>query len=533
MKKELLLMMLPAMAIGHTQAEAKAKKVDTSRPNIIFILADDMGYGDVSGLNENSKINTPNLDRMVDNGVSFSDAHTSSAVSTPSRYGIMTGRYNWRSRLKSSVIGGYSRHLIPSTRTTMASLLKRADYNTACIGKWHLGWDWHIDGDDFDEAEMDTNRGWSAEAQIDYTKPIKNGPTELGFDYLFGFCGSLDMAPYVWVENDMPTAVPDHVTVGENGDFWRKGPTSPDFVHDEVLPTLTDKTIEYIQQVGKKKDPFFIYLPYPAPHTPILPTEAWSGKSQTNKYGDFVMFLDSEVGRILDVLEQMGIDDNTIVVFTADNGCSTTANFSELHALDHYPSYIWRGNKADLFEGGHRVPCMVQWPAVIEGGKLSNQTICLTDFFATFAEITGLEVAATEGEDSFSILKTFEDTSYSTPIRDALIHHSISGEFSIRVGDWKLLASPSSGGWSAPNPKHPSVVNGLLPAVQLYNLVDDPGEKNNLEAEYPEKVAEMFELLRKQIGDGRSTPGSLQSNEVRYPWTQLDPVFNYTTKKDE
>ncbi len=524
MKKELIFLALPALAAGISPAAGKGK--EAQKPNIIFILADDMGYGDVSGLNENSKIQTPNLDKMINQGAYFSDAHTSSSVSTPSRYGVLTGRYNWRSRLKSGVIGGYSKHLIPSTRTTMASLLKRANYNTACIGKWHLGWDWHFSKEPNDQAELDTNRGLPEGAEIDYTKPITNGPTALGFDYLFAFSGSLDMAPYVWVENDMATAIPDHITVGENGDFWRKGPTSPDFVHDEVLPTLTDKTIEYIKKVGKKRDPFFVYLPYPAPHTPILPTDKWIGVSKTNKYGDYVMYLDSEVGRILATLEEMGIDDNTLVVFTADNGCSTTANFKELHALGHFPSYIFRGNKADLFEGGHRVPCLVQWPAVIEAGTHSDQTICLTDFFSTFADITSLDVAPTEGEDSYSILPALEDMKgCETPIRDAIIHHSINGDFSIRCGEWKLLACPSSGGWSAPNPRHKSVVNGLLPSVQLYNLKNDPGEIANLAAQYPEKVEEMFELLRKQIGDGRSTPGLLQSNEVRYPWTQLDQIF--------
>ncbi len=523
MKKQLLLCALPATLVAHGSPVVKGD--DTSRPNIIFILADDMGYGDVSGLNEESKIHTPNLDKMIDRGLYFSDAHTSSSVSTPSRYGVLTGRYNWRSRLKSNVIGGYSRHLIPATRTTMASLLKRANYNTACIGKWHLGWDWHFTKEPENQAELDTNRGLPEGAEIDYTQPITNGPTSLGFDYLFGFSGSLDMAPYVWVENDMPTALPDHITVGENGDFWRKGPTAPDFVHDQVLPTLTDKAIEYIQKMGKKKDPFFIYLPYPAPHTPILPTEKWSGVSQTNKYGDFVMFLDSEVGRLVAALEEMDIDENTLIVFTADNGCSTTANFGELRELGHFPSYIYRGNKADLFEGGHRVPCLVQWPAVIEGGTRTDQTICLTDFFSTFADITGVEVAPNEGEDSFSVLSALEEPELESPIRDAIIHHSIAGEFSIRCGEWKLLASASSGGWSAPNPSHKSVKAGLLPPFQLYNLSDDPAESVNLAAQYPEMVEEMLVLLRKQIGDGRSTPGLLQSNEVRAPWTQLNYIF--------
>ncbi|MFR9602673.1 MAG: arylsulfatase [Rikenellaceae bacterium] len=520
MKKELLFLALPAVVAGHATAEAKGK--ESKNPNIIFILADDMGYGDVSGLNENSKIHTPNLDKMISNGAYFSDAHTSSSVSTPSRYSILTGRYNWRSTLKQGVLSGYSRHLIPTYRTTMASMLKRANYNTGCVGKWHLGWDWHY-------TEQPTNiDNLSADDKgvIDYSVPIQNGPTALGFDYFFGIAGSLDMPPYVYVQNDMVTAAPDHEFDGWSGfAFCRKGPTGPDFVHEEVLPTFTDKAIEFVKDNGKKKDPFFLYLPYPAPHTPILPTEKWMGVSKTNQYGDFVMYLDHEVGRILTTLEEMGIDDNTIVVFTTDNGCSTTARFSELWELGHYPSYIYRGNKADLFEGGHRVPCLVQWPAVIEAGSRSDQTVCMTDFFSTFADIAGLDVADEEGEDSYSLLSAFKDPSCQTPIRDAIIHHSITGEFSIRVGDWKLLASPSSGGWSAPRPNNAEALVGL-PPIQLYNLKSDPAEKFNLQDQYPEKVAEMFTLLRKQVSDGRSTPGELQSNEVRSPWHHLDKVFS-------
>ncbi len=520
MKKELLFLMLPAVAASSTAVEAKSKV--QKNPNIIFILADDMGYGDVSGLNENSKIQTPNLDKMINQGTYFSDAHTSSSVSTPSRYSILTGRYNWRSRLKQGVLSGYSRHLIPDSRTTMASMLKRANYTTGCIGKWHLGWDWNYTEQptDIDNLSAD-NKG-----VIDYSKPIQNGPTSLGFDYFYGIAGSLDMPPYVWVHNDKATAAPDHEFEGWSGfAFCRKGPTGPDFVHDEVLPTLTDKAIEFVQKEGKGKNPFFLYLPYPAPHTPILPTEEWLGKSNTNQYGDFVMFVDHEVGRIMTALEKMGIDDNTLIVFTTDNGCSTTARFEQLWALGHYPSYIYRGNKADLFEGGHRVPCLVQWPAGIEAGSRSDQTICMTDFFSTFADIAGVDITDSEGEDSYSVLPALKNMDQETPIRDAIIHHSITGEFSIRVGEWKLLASSSSGGWSAPRPTHKSVVDGLLPSVQLYNLQSDPGETTNVASKHPDKVEEMFTLLRKQISDGRSTPGELQSNEVRSPWHHLDKVF--------
>lgn len=481
---------------------AGEKKVEN--PNIIFILADDMGYGDVSSLNENSKIHTPHIDRMAGQGVVFTDAHSSSSVSTPTRYGVLTGRYNWRSTLKRGVLNGYSRPLIPKERRTIASILKEQNYETACIGKWHLGWNW--------------NNIEAGQENVDFSKPITHGPTNLGFDYYYGISASLDMPPYVYVENDKVTALPDRITVdkGEQS-WWREGPTGADFDHHTTLSHLVDKAVNYIGDKANGDNPFFLYLPLPAPHTPILPSEAFRGKSGLNPYGDFVMEVDYMVGRIAEALGKNGISENTILVFTADNGCSPEAKFDVLQEKGHYPSYIYRGHKADLFDGGHRIPCIVQWPAKIKPHTI-NQTVCLTDFLATFATIAGYELKENEGEDSYNLLSLFVNEDEKEVIREATVHHSINGEFTIRKGDWKLLLSPSSGGWSYPRPNRDTAVIETLPKVQLYNMKTDPAETQNVYADHKEIVKELTALMISYVRNGRSTPGIPQKNEGPEHW---------------
>lgn len=479
-------------------------------PNIIFILADDMGYGDVSYMDPNSKIKTKNLDRMASEGVVFTDAHSSSSVSTPTRYGILTGRYNWRSTMKQSVLNGYSKALIAPGRETLASMLKKQGYATAGIGKWHLGWDWNnID------AGIDS---------VDFSKPVANGPTTRGFDYYYGFCGSLDMSPYVYIENDMPTSLPDRVTENKGKySWWRKGPTGADFVHEEVLPNLIDRACSYVKEKASSEQPYFLYLPLPAPHTPILPVEEFRGKSGLGEYGDFVLMVDAMVGRVLQAVKESGEDENTIVVFTTDNGCSPAAGIPELIAQGHYPNSIYRGHKADLFDGGHRVPCIMRWPGGAKPHRV-DQTVCLTDFYATFAALNGYTLDDTEGEDSYNLLPAIASETGVAPIREATVHHSIAGQFTIRRGEWKLLLSPSSGGWSAPKPND-STALASLPPVQLYNMKTDPSEQKNVEAQHPEKVAELRSLLVKYVEEGRSTPGKPQKNDGDYPWKQLNDVF--------
>jgi arylsulfatase A len=478
----------------------------TTKPNIIFILADDMGYGDVGAFNKEAKIKTPGLDRLASGGMRFTDAHTSSSVCTPTRYGIMTGRYNWRSKLKSSVLGGASPALIKMEHSTIASILKKSGYSTAFIGKWHLGWNFAKDD----------------KGKIDFSQEVTHTPNDLGFDYAYGHCGSLDMAPYVYVENGRITAIPTEITVNTGKySWWRKGLTAPDFVHEDVTPNFFRRGIKYIREQAKADKPFFLYLPLPSPHTPILPTEEWQGKSGLNPYGDFVMMVDDHINQLLNAVQKAGIEDNTLIMFGTDNGCSPAAKIEELIAGGHYPHGIYRGHKADIFEGGHRIPFIAKWPKVINAGTQNHQTICTTDLMATFADIANYPLQDKEAEDSYSLLPLFQGKTIKGNFREATVHHSINGSFAIRKGDWKLAMCPGSGGWSFPRPGRDKVELAKLPPIQLYNLKDDPSEQSNLQAKHPEKVKELQALLSRYVLNGRSTPGAPQQNEGGKLWKQL------------
>lgn len=494
----LILLLLPALSSSPTKLQAQ-------KPNIIFILADDMGYGDVSCFNENSKIITPFIDKLASEGVMFTDAHTSSSVCTPTRYGILTGRYNWRSTLKQGVLGGYSKALIPAARQTIAGFLKEAGYKTAGIGKWHLGWGW---------ANVEAGND-----SVDFSQKVDNGPITRGFDYFYGFNGSLDMPPYVWVENDRPTMVPTKMTVDTGKQsWWREGLTSDDFSHEQVLPDITQKTVQFINENAGRRQPFFLYMPLPAPHTPILPTEQFQGKSGLeNPYGDFVIMVDWVVGQVMNVLEQKGIAENTVFIFTTDNGCSPEADFNQLATKGHDPSYVFRGHKADIFEGGHHVPFVVRWPAKVKPGK-TGQLLCTTDLFATVADIIGKELPDSVAEDSYSFLPALNVKSASEP-RKSIVHHSINGSFAYRKGDWKVIFCPGSGGWSDPKPGSERIED--LPVVQLYNLKDDIGEERNLQDENKELVEKYRSELATIVKNGRSTRGEVQKNDGPEFWPQL------------
>lgn len=505
-------MYITHQVFGIASAEDSATKQDmmTRTPNIVYILADDMGYGDLSYLNPDSKIRTRHLDRMAEEGMAFTDAHASSAVCTPSRYSILTGRYNWRSRLKQGVLFGYDPHLIEPGRTTVASHLKAQGYHTAMIGKWHLGWDW---------ATTDGRPAEKDGSNVDFAGPVAGGPGDCGFDYSYGHCGSLDMPPYVYVENGRVTAPPDRETE-DKGKFtwWRKGPTGADFEHADVLPNFTRRGVRYIEERAAGGDPFFLYFTIPAPHTPILPTPDFQGKSGTNPYGDFCMMVDDVAGQIVDALERAGVADNTILVFTSDNGCSPQADFDELAGFGHNPSYVFRGHKADIYEGGHRIPLLVKWPEEIAAGSVSDETVCLVDLLATCADLLGAELPDHAGEDSVSNLPVWRGRPMDRSLREATIHHSIDGSFSIRKGKWKLEMCPGSGGWSDPRPGE--ACEGL-PPIQLYDLDADIGERTNLYAEHPEVVEELKTLLTRYVETGRSTPGAPRENCGGPGWEQL------------
>jgi arylsulfatase A-like enzyme len=498
-----------------------------ARPNIVFILCDDLGYGDVQCLNRAGKIPTPNIDKLAGEGMIFTDAHSSSAVCSPTRYGILTGRYNWRSRLQSGVLGGMSPALIEPGRLTVASLLKQHGYHTAVIGKWHVGMDWPMkpDAKPFPDQSEKEERGW----QADFSKPIRHGPNSVGFDYFFGISASLDMVPYTFIENDRVVTIPTvdkffPMMAGRTNKLTRRGPAAGDFEAEDVLPELTQRAVAYVKeraadaQIGK---PFFLYLPLNSPHTPIVPTKEWRGRSGLNPYADFVMQTDAAVGEVLAALDQNSLATNTLVIFTSDNGCSPEADFQQLAARGHDPSAKFRGTKADIFEGGHRVPFIARWPRRVKAGSATDQIICLNDFMATCAEIIGARLPDNAAEDSVSLLPVLLGT-MKAPIHEAVVHHSINGSFAIRQGDWKLVICSSSGGWSAPKPGTPAAKK--LPPSQLYDLSRAIGETNNVASANPQVVARLTRLLEKHVHDGRSTPGPRQTNTVPVKIRKQEPA---------
>ncbi|MDP6556107.1 MAG: arylsulfatase [Pirellulaceae bacterium] len=467
-------------------------------PNIVYILADDLGYGDLS--HAGGKAPTPHCDRLAREGLRFTDAHTTSSVCTPTRYGILTGRYNWRSRLKKSVFfNPHEQPLIPASRPTVASLLKQQGYHTACIGKWHLGIGWKFLEQPPKLTSDQKGQGWD----IDYAQSAVT-PTSVGFDYFYGIQASLDMAPYVYIENDR-AVTPATVTKA----FHRPGAASADFEAVDCLTQWAEHSVAYINQraQAKERQPFFLYLPLTSPHTPIVPSKAWQGKSGFGSYGDFLMETDWVVGEVLQALDRNNLTKDTLVIFTADNGCSPAAKIPQLIKSGHKPNGDWRGHKADIYEGGHRVPFIVRWPGHVTAASSSDRTLCTTDMFATAAAIVGQPNTA---EDSISFLPTLLGQDQDD--RGITIHHSINGSFAIRQGNWKLCLCPGSGGWSAPRP-NVALKDRKLPPVQLFNLETDPAERANVQEKHPDVVEELVGLLANAINNGRTTPGPRLEND--------------------
>lgn len=499
------------------------------RPNIVVILCDDLGYGDVKANNPACKIATPHMDRIAREGMRFTDAHTSSSVCSPTRYGLLTGRYNWRTKLQSGVLGGLSPRLIEQGRETLASLLKARGYHTAAIGKWHLGMDWvKLPGKTVSELSVETP---AQVHNVDYAQPIANGPTSVGFDRFFGISASLDMVPYTYIANDRVTALPTAEKTWPLHPGYapecRVGPAAPGFEVEDVLPTLARKAVEYVEERARTREPFFLYLPLNAPHTPIAPTKQWQGKSGLNLYADFVMETDWAVGEVLAALDRAGIAQDTLLVFTSDNGCSPSAKIDVLAEKGHAVSGPLRGHKADVFDGGHRVPFFVRWPAKVKAG-VTEQLVCLTDIFATCAEAVGATVAPTAGEDSFSFMGNLRGSGKSA--RESVVHHTITGAFAIRQGSWKLALCPGSGGWS--DPRDPEAVRLGLPDTQLFRIGEgDIAEQKNVAAENPEVVTRLTKLLERIVADGRSTPGARQQNAVAVELRKPIPAGAGAAKK--
>ena len=495
-------------------------------PNILIILADDLGYGDVQCFNpERGKIPTPQLDGLAAQGMRFTDAHSSSSVCSPSRYTLLTGRYHWRTRLQSGIINLWERPLIVPDRLTLAGLAKKRGYQTVCIGKWHLGWDWPISkgqrrffqgfgrqaggGGVQTTVTAEHRAAWRAA----FLQPIGGGPITRGFDQYYGV-DVPNWPPYCFIENDRTVGIPAALlptALLRNNLASLQGPALEEWRLEAVLPTLINRTVEQIARHAQAKQPFLIYLPLTSPHTPLAVNEAWRGKSGLGAYADFVMETDAALGRVLSALQEYGAAENTLVVFTSDNGCAPYSGVPAMEKKGHFPSAQFRGYKGDIWEGGHRVPLIVRWPGVIAPGSLCTQTVGQADLMATLADILGLALPANAGEDSVSLWPLFRG--HNKPIHDACVHHSSTGQFAIRQGKWKLIFCPGSGGpWT--EPKDAAATAQGLPPIQLYDLEADPGERQNLQDQHPDVVARLTQLMGKLISDGRSTPGPKQHNDV-------------------
>ena len=431
-------------------------------PNILLILVDDMGYGDAGCYNPKSKIRTPHIDRLAREGMRFTDAHAPGPLCHPSRYGLMTGRYPFRT----DVSVWPTQPLVDRGQMTIASLLRDQGYDTAMVGKWHLGF-----------------------RENGYDQPLPGGPLDCGFGSFFGLRASTDIPPYFYIRGDRAVTPPTGY-IAENhsdgwsptqGAFWREGGIAPDLELKDVLPKFTDEACGIIQ-AHAGRNPWMLYLAYPAPHTPWLPSAEFAGKSGAGMYGDFVMMVDAQIGRVLNLLDETRMTRDTLVIFTSDNG--PVWNPKDVAKSDHDAAGGLRGMKGDAWEGGHRMPFIVRWPGRVKAGTVTAQTICFTDLLATFADIRAKPLPEGAGPDSFSILPVLEGRQpEDQPVRGPIVMQAGSAPtMMIRSGDWKLINRLGSGGFSDPKTIQPDPGG---PAGQLYNLRDDPAEMNNLYQQHP------------------------------------------------
>ena len=452
-----------------------------SKPNIVLIYTDDQGYGDVSALNPEAKFKTPNIDRLAAEGMTFTDGHSADTVCTPSRYALLTGRYCWRTRLKRGVLGAEAECLIRDDEVTLASFLKSQGYQTAMIGKWHLGMDF--------AGDKGKNRDWS--------KPFSDGPIEKGFDRFFGIPASMNYgvlayldqnriteSPVLWTKKKPGRVVhdpasytisPPYQTMPYEGEFGKSLEVAPGFVDQEVLKIFTEKAVQWLQGAAKNDQPFFLYLPYTSPHKPVVPLKEFQGKSKCGAYGDFMVETDHRVGQILDELKSLGVRENTIVILTSDNGPERTWQ-KRVPTFGHCSNGKYRDGKRSRYEGGHRVPFLIRWPSQVKAGSTCNVPVCQTDFLATFADLLNSKLPEGAGQDSVSFLPGLQGQSFE---RGPIIHHSASGQFAIRDEQWKLIVNQSQ------RAKKPAS------KFELYDLDQDPGESENLANKHPDRVRQL------------------------------------------
>lgn len=488
-------------------------------PNIVIILADDMGWGDPQCYQPDSKIPTPNLDVLAASGVRFTDAHTPSSVCTPTRYTLLTGRYCWRTWLEKGVLDGFGPPLIGADESTLATMLQDAGYSTACVGKWHLGMQWHDkEGNPIGERGPQRFRPGD---DVDYERDITGGPNDVGFDRYFGISASLDMAPYLYLRNRRAETLPTERHEEIQGTLFLNGVSgvkSPGFDIHEVLGRFGDEAVDVVETFSKTDKPFFLYMPLNSPHLPVSPASEAKGKSEAGDYGDFTWETDQVVGRVMDALRENGEWEDTLILFTSDNGglwhwwdfradddggkAPITPRGQYVKDFGHQSNADWRGTKADAYEGGHRVPFIVSWPGGIEGGRVSDALVELTDMYATIAEIVGADqTKGTSGMDSLSFWNVLDGKSENA--RAFSVHHALSGMFALRDGEWKLIEGRGSGGFTRPRRYQELPGKPKTPEGQLYHLAEDLQEKKSLWESEPERIEEM----KKKLDEIRATSG--------------------------
>ena len=476
---------LPAIAAFTNCTDGERKL-----PNIVIIYADDMGYGDLNIQNPDSKIPTPYLDQLASEGMRFTDAHSSSGICSPSRFALLTGTYHWRRQ--HDIVNSFEKPFFNESDITLPRVLKENGYATACIGKWHLGWNWEFKNEPTDVVKVN---------DIDWSKPISGGPLDRGFDYYFGD-GTINFPPYAWIENDRiiepPTEMmyPDNIGFETKEGRWefRPGPRVKDWNPYEVLPALTDKTVDWVNNQSKNQ-PFFLYFSLPSPHAPIIPNEEFIGKSSAGGYGDFMYQTDWVIGQVLNALRENGFEDNTIVIFSSDNGPEQYA-FARGRDFDHFSMGDFRGLKVDIWEGGHRVPMIIKWPGHVEAKSVSDKLISQIDYMSTLAAITGIKLPEGAAPDSYNFLPTLLGENYDFPEREVLIHNTYQTRWAVRKGDWLYMNTNS--GEHRIMPEFFKELRGYTDFETeglLFNLTEDPGQRINLYEEYPEKVKEMDRLI--------------------------------------
>lgn len=474
-------------------------------PNILILYTDDMGFGDLGVNNPASKIPTPHLDRLAGEGMNLKDGHSSSGICTPSRYALLTGRAHWRDF--HGIVGSFGRPVFRENQLTLQQMLAEAGYTTACIGKWHLGWDWDA------IRKPGTERDSLQPEDFDWSLPVPGGPLAVGFHHYFGD-DVINFPPYAWIEDDRILQAPD---VMMDTDLWkpikegrwesRPGPMVSGWDPYEVLPTLTRRSVDFIRSRKGQSQPFFLYHSFPSPHAPIIPNDEFDGKSQAGAYGDFVYETDDAVGQLLRALEEIGQAENTIVIFPSDNGAENYA-FERDRLFGHWSSAPFRGRKRDLYEGGHHVPTIIRWPGVIEPGRVSTSLFAQTDILATVAAAIGYNLPDDAAEDSFDFLPYFRGEVPGGP-RTALVHNTSRDRYALRDGDWLLIDTPT-GYTSRPAPDDWYERHGYPPGeefpVELYNLKEDIGQRHNLAPAHPEKVRQMQALLQQHREQGHTAP---------------------------